>query len=482
MANYFLHSKVKTFEDFAMGGQSLSWGLVTLSLALIPHGSGHTMSLWESSTEMGVAVLWWPIIVGGAFIPILMFWLGPWMRKLKVETIPQAMGLLFGDKMRFLHCSVQIGTWTAIAMSETIATAGAIYGLCGGRLPFFPWCIGAAFVLMLLYIIFGGVLELVWVSTVNVAVMTIGSYLALICLGTWLAAHVGGYDGVLRAYTAIGEGWKFNLFNFSPKLMFQVVIPVAVLHICAGGVAQGMYIPLLSAKSDKDCRKGFWICSVTNVVTAFPWVIIALCGMAIPAFAKVGSKLVVIEVAMKAMPQWVYALLMVSLLTSVLSTGSAIIMGNSTVLLNDILKGACFPKMKDETRMKLMRPCILLCGLFAGVPALFAPILFPVFLWAFSFGIPLFIIFVFGLTWKRCVSGAWITIVVSYAVNFWWTFWTPSFAKGPLALNMYPVTIIAVVLGVVTFAILPGKVGLLREKDEESGSCCGAALAVEGEA
>ena len=250
--------------------------------------------------------------------------------------------------------------------------------------------------------------------------------------------------------------------------MFQVVIPVAVLHICAGGVAQGMYIPLLSARSDEDCRKGFWICGLTNVLTCFPWVIIAMCGMAIPAFASIGPKLIVMEVALKTMPQWVYALLMVSLLTSVLSTGSAIIMGNATVFVNDILKGACFPKMSDVTRMKLMRPMIIVCGLLAAVPALFAPILFPVFLWAFSFGIPLFVIFLFGLIWKASKSAAWITLIVTYVVNFWWTFATPAWAQGPWALNMYPVTVCSVVLGVVLFAILPGEPGLLRQIREGS--------------
>ena len=462
LANYFLHSKVKTMVDFSMGGQSLTWGLVTLAMALIPHGSGHTMSLWESSALLGAAVLWWPIIVGGAFIPIMMFWTGPWLRSLKVETVPQAMGLLFGSRMRYLHCAIQISTWTAIAMAETLATAGAIYGLCGGVLPYFPGCIILAFILMVGYIIFGGVLELVWISTINVIVMTVGSYLALFSLGLWLAANWGGWDGILNTYAQANELWKFDLFNFSPEIIFQVVIPVAVLHICAGGVAQGMYIPLLSARSDEDCRKGFWICSLTNVVTCFPWVIIAMVGMAIPAFAAIGPKLIVMEVALKTMPQWIYALLMVSLLTSVLSTGSAIIMGNATVLVNDILKSACFPNMKDETRMKLMRPMILVCGLLAAVPALFAPILFPVFLWAFSFGIPLFVIFLFGLVWKTSRPAAWITVVVTYIVNFWWTFATPAWAQGPWALNMYPVTVCSLVLGIVLFAILPGEAGLLK--------------------
>lgn len=469
LANYFLHSRVKTMFDFSMAGKTLPWTLVTLSLALIPHGSGHTMSLWESSVNLGAAVFWWPIIVGGAFIPIMMFWTGPWMRKLEVETIPEAMGLLYGDKMRFLHSSIQVATWTAIAMAETLATAGAIYGLSGGALDYNPGCIGLAFFLIIGYIIFGGVLELVWISTINVIVMTVGQYLALFFLGTWLAANAGGWEGVLASYAKVDQLWKFDLFNFSPELLFQVVIPVAVLHICAGGVAQGMYIPLLSAKSDEDCRKGFWVCGLTNVITCFPWVIIALAGMAIPAFAAVGPKLIVMEVALKTMPQWVYALLMVSLLTSVLSTGSAIIMGNATVLVNDIFKKACFPKMSDETRLKLMRPTILLCGLLAVVPAFFAPILFPVFLWAFSFGIPLFMIMLFGLVWKTSKSAAWITVVVTYIVNFWWTFATPEWASGPWALNMYPVTVCSIVLGVVLYAVLPGEPGLLKRiADKES--------------
>ncbi|MBP2654782.1 MAG: sss: transporter, solute:sodium symporter family [Firmicutes bacterium] len=462
LANYFLHSRIKNIVDFSMAGRSLNWGLVTLALALIPHGSGHTMSLWESSSVLGAAVLWWPIIVGGAFIPIIMFWTGPWMRKLRVETIPEAMGQLYGDNMRSLHCVIQIATWTAIAMAETLATAGAIYGLSGGILSYNPGCIILAFLLMISYIIFGGVLELVWVSVVNVVVMTVGSYLALFFLGGWLVSNAAGWEGVLNTYAQVDQLWKFDLFNFSPEIVFTVIIPVAVLHIAAGGVAQGMYIPLLSARTDEDCRKGFWICSLTNVVTCFPWVIIALVGMSIPAFAAIGPKLIVMEVALKTMPQWVYALLMVSLLTSVLSTGSAIIMGNSTVFINDIIKRVIKPDMSDATRLKLMRPVITLCGLLAAVPALFAPILFPVFLWAFSFGIPLFMIMLFGLVWKTSRTAAWITIIVTYIVNFWWTFATPAWASPPWSLNMYPVTVCSIVLGVVLFAILPGEPGLLR--------------------
>ena len=62
-------------------------------------------------------------------------------------------------------------------------------------------------------------------------------------------------------------------------------------------------------------------------------------------------------------------------------------------------------------------------------------------------------------------AAAWITIVVTYIVNIYWTFWTPAFSLGtPLELNMYPVTICSVVLGIVLTAILPGTPGLRTKK------------------
>lgn len=467
LAHYFLHSKVKTITDFALAGKALPWTLVTLSLALIPHGSGHTMNLWEASSELGAAVYWWPIIVGGAFLPILMFWTGPWLREMGVETVSQAFGRIYGKHMYSVHAVITPGCWVAISMAELLAIAGAINGLTLGALPYNPWCIVVAFVLIISYIIFGGLLELVWISAINVIVMTVGGFLGLFFLGGWLAANANGWEGIQRAYEAVDQATKLDMFNFSPGVIFKVIIPVAVLHIFAVGVMQGPYMPLLSARSDEDCRRGFWICGLVNLITAFPWVIIAMVGMAIPEFAAGGPKLIVMEVGTKTMPTWVFALLMVSLLTSVLSTGSAFILGNANVIVNDIIKRTLYPQMTDETRLKITRPVIFLYALAASVPAMFAPVLFPVFLWTFSFGIPLFVILVFGLVWKVSKSAAWTTIIATYIVNFWWTFWTPSWAEGPWALNMYPVTVCSIGLGIITFALFPGEKGKLRQIREE---------------
>lgn len=463
----YLRGKVNNLEEF-QGKNALGWVPVALGLTLIPLGSGHTMSLWEASAGMGASVLWWAMIVGGVFLPIMMLWLGPWLRHMNVETFPEGLEKLFGVEMRYLQGCTNVFTWSGIAMAETLATAAAIYGLTGGQLAYSPWCILAAFLLILAYVIFGGVLQYSFVSTVNAIVMIIGSYLALFMVGGWITAHAMGWQGVIDFYASNGQMWKFGVFKFSTPLLFQMIIPVFVLHVSAAAVNQGTYIPMLAAKTDADCRKGVFAAAGINGISSFPWVIMGLVAMSLPAIAKVGPKLSVIELALKTLPAPIVGLLMVCLLAATLSTGASVMIGNSTIIVNDVFKRALWPDMSDATRMKLMRPMIIVCGIIACVPAFFVPIIFPVFLWCFSFGIPIFVIYFIGMVWKRSKTAAWITVLVTFAVNMIWTFATPSWATGPWAINMYPVTACSIILGIVTNLILPGEVGWRRSKEHQA--------------
>jgi SSS family solute:Na+ symporter len=460
---FYFRGRVKNMDDFTKGGQTLSWVMVSCGLALIPLGSGHTMSLWEASAGLGASVLFWPVIVGGVFLPLLMLWFGPWIRDLGVNTFPEALEKLYGKKMGYLHGCVSVASWTGISMGETLAAGGAIYGLTGGAVPYFPWCIVIAFILIMVYVIFGGILQYSMVSVVNATVMIVGSYIAMFLVGGWLTAHAAGWEGITNFYSKANELWKLEMFRFSPQLFFEIIIPVSVLHITAAAVTQGMYIPLLSAKSNQECRKGVFLAAFINGLSSFPWVIMALIAMTIPAIAAGGAKLSVINLAIKTLPPPIVGLLMICLLAATLSTGSSVMLGNATIICDVILKRACFPKMSGETQLKAIRPIIIICGLMACVPALFVPMIFPVFLWCFSFGIPIFVIWIIGMLWKTSNTAAWITVLVTYLVNFIWTFATPSWAPQPFDLNMYPVTVCSVVLGVGLNLFLPGDTGLLRK-------------------
>jgi len=477
--------KVKSAHDFTKSSQGLSWVMIAFAFTLIPLGAGHTLSLWESAPSLGASVMWWGIVTGGIFLPIMMLWLGPIVRQSGANNIPEILEGVIDKTFGRLNAGVNIATWTGIGASETLATATALYGLGGyrleGHLPGNPfvWCTLFALVLIIIYVIFGGILQMAMLNVVNAIVMIAGSYTALALLGGWLAANVGGWEGVKGLYESMGTVDMLSSYNLgNGGMWFQVIIPVAVLHITAGAVGQNMNSPFFAARSDADCRKGVFLGTFFNITASVPWIVMALTAAAITQAPKLqhllanlidnpnAGKLNPIELALTALPAPIVGLLMVTLLCATLSTGGATIMANANILTNEIFKKSLKPDMSEETRFKLMRVSIVICGLFFALPAFLNAVIFPVFLWCFSFGIPVFIIYIMGLKVRRNTTAAWITIIVAYAVNFFWTFaldkippmyeWAAGIFGGAFTLNMYPVTIVSVILGIILPLVLPG--------------------------
>lgn len=471
--------RVKSASDFVNASGQLSWVMVTFAFVLIPLGSGHTISLWESAPTYGASVMWWGIVTGGVFLPLMMLWFGPWARRTGLNTIPQILEKIFGTKYSRLWSACVVATWTGIGAAETTATGAAIYGLSEGVIDFFPWCILIALILIVLYVYFGGMLQMAWLNVVNSIVMLVGSYLGMFMLTTWLAANLGGWSGVMDIFDSMGKSDMLSNMNLTDSGVWTtVIIPVTVLHCAAGVVAQNMNSPFFAAESEKACRKGVFIGAGINALASIPWIVMALIVVADLSPGGTGvimanvaesdiSKLAPITLALTALPKPIVAVMMISLLAATLSTGGATVMANANVLTNDIIKVAWKPNMTDKTNLKVTRAMILVCAALFAFPALSNAVIFPVFLWCFSFGIPVFVVYFMGLKFRSSPMAAWITTMVAFAVNFIWTFWTPSWAASSniWGLNMYPVTVVSLVLGVIlSLAPLPGsKPGLLAK-------------------
>ncbi len=125
----WLRKKVKSGSDFVTGGGTVAWPLVAAGFVLAPLGSGHTLSLWESSADMGAAVLWWAIMSGGIFVPLFLLWFGPWFRRLQVQTFPEGMGKIFGEKIGWMISAVFPAQLIGICIAEVSATAAALFGM-----------------------------------------------------------------------------------------------------------------------------------------------------------------------------------------------------------------------------------------------------------------------------------------------------------------------------------------------------------------
>lgn len=457
--------RVKSGSDFVTGGGALAWPLVMAGFVLAPLGSGHTLSLWESSAQMGAAVLWWGIISGGLMIPMFLLWFGPWFRRLNVQTFPEGLGKIFGEKIGWLISAVFPAQLLGICIAEVSATATAFYALGGGAIPFNPHCILLAVGLTILYIVAGGLMQAAWMNLFNATMLILGSFAAVFAVGSWLSGR-GGWESIANFYVNAGTPWKTTLFNFSPEVMFSLIFPCIILVVFMQSASQVQNQPMLLARSEADIRRGTFWAAFINSMAAYPWVILALVGMAIPAIAAKGAMLSVPELALMALPSWMVGILMIALLAATLSTTGGLILASSHIIVHDIFKRAVNPKMSDGAFLKLTRAMILVCAVLVVIPALKQANILSIFMWTFSFAIPVFGVYLIGMLWKVNKVAAWVTILTGYAANFLWTFARPAWVPAHFTLNVYPTIFVTVVLGIALNLVLPGKPGYLRQMKE----------------
>lgn len=459
--------KVKSSGDFTaatgaggMGG----WFVVMCTFVLIPLGSGHSMSLWEMATVggMGAGALLWAIAVGAIFLPIMMLFFGPLVRRTGFKTIPEITKAMYGRAFGWIHAAVASSSLSGIIAAELIGTGVAIYTLSGGAVQLSPAII-IAFVFALLYIFFGGILQMAWINIANAIMLIAGSFAAVIGMAVWVGKNVeNGFAGIAEIYATNPELDAGNLNQYTnaldPTIIMSIIIPVALMHLCSIAISQGHNLPFFAARSQKDIRKGVYLASVINAMSAVPWVLIGLVAFALPAVVQAAApevgKLIVPVAALQMLPNWLTGLLMISLLSATLSTAGAITLGAAQQITTNIIKDALFPKMSDKTELWLIR---IMCVVYLVVclfMALNLPVIMPVFFFCFMLNIPIFFCYITGMFITINRATCYITLIGGYIVAFWWTFAPPSGMPFPLGDTTWAVIVISALLGLVLPLIL----------------------------
>jgi len=466
--SFFLRKKVKSGSDFVTGNK-MAWPLVTAAFVLAPLGSGHTLSLWEASAGMGASVLWWGMISGGIFVPLFLLWFGPWFRRMNAKTFPEAMGKIFGRKIGWLISAVFPAQLIGICIAEVTATATAFYALGGGEFPLRN-CIYLAVGFTIIYIVVAGLMQVAWMNLFNAIMLVVGSFVAVFFTGSWLSKR-GGWESISGFYSEAGTAFKTSILHFSPDVIYGIMFPCLILLVFMCSASQAQCQPMLLAKSESDIRRGVFWASFINSMVTYPWVILALVGMSIPAIATLqdAAKLAVPELALLALPPWMVGILMIALLSATLSTTAILILASSHIIVHDIFKGVVNPKMSDRSFLLFTRIMILVCAVLVIIPALKLTLMLPIFFWTFSFAIPVFGAYLIGMLWKVNRVAAWTTILAGYAANFLWTFASPTWLPEAISNNVvYPTTIATVLFGVVMNLILPGDPPYIRKLDAEA--------------
>ena len=352
----------KTGEDLFLGGRSLTWGFIGLSLfasnisstTLVGlAGAAYTTGIVQSVYEWGAAIPF--AILAMIYVPLYL--------RSKITTIPEFLELRFDRRARVFFSLV------TIVASILIDTAGSLYAGALVIQIFFPWielwqtCAALALITGI-YTAIGGLKAVVYTDAIQAVILIFGctalSYLLFEKLDfSWanlVAAAPEGHFSVVKPLDDEGLPWLGLLLGV-PMLGFWYV-------------ATNQYITqrVLGAKDIQHARWGIMLAGALKFLPLF---IMVLPGaMAISIYPEiVNSDMVFPTIVIETLPVGLIGLVLAGLISAIMSSISSTLNSASTLVVVDFIQ----PKNPNLTDAETVRASRMATIFFMLVAAVWAP-------------------------------------------------------------------------------------------------------------
>lgn len=443
--------------SFAFAGGGLPASLVGITLALTLLGSAHNWGTCQNAASMGVIAVWFGIACAVMMVVITQV-TGPWIRRTGAKTVGEFLGHIFGKKPGIMISSVNAALGIAMTCLEVETIAVTLSFLTGWE---YTTCAVIGGILAMLYVLLAGMKEIAWLNLLNAIVMYVALIVVFVCLCFELP---GGWDAVQSTVEANPDtAWFTSIFGNS-ALIIGFAIPNALGASLFHGMAQTGYQPVATAKSNKEVKKSLWYAGPINGCFCIIPALIGLAAFSIIAYRDAGSMMMTPAMIIDLLPKPVVALLAAGFLGVDLSSFAVMALAPATCISHDMYT-LYKPDASEQTKTKMSRVLILVIGIISILICNFQPAPVDMVNWIFSFGVPVFVMAVIGIWWKRSEKAAVITFIVSWiAVCVWSTFGLQN-QLGWVNFNVNYISLIfALVVGVITTAVLPGKKGLFVGK------------------
>lgn len=295
--------------------------------------------------------------------------------------------------------------------------------------------------------------EVSWLNMINAVFMYAALIIALIAMFIYLPGN--GWADVEANLTSMSNGWMLDIFG-NKDLIIGFAIPTIFCTSLFQGVFQMGLQTCIAAKDVKSVKKSMWLAGPINGCFCIIPALLGMAALALGYFDKTGSAMFMTPVMMlEVLPHWIVALICASFLGALLSTFAMISLCPATIFAYDLYAGLYKKDATEKTR--IMRIMIVIVGILAIILANFQPTVVTTINWIFTWGVPMFVMLVIGLCWRRNTTAAIITFFVSWIANILWV--TCGLMEKLNMINFHQVylcTIISVVLGLILTAILPG--------------------------
>ncbi|MCM3240362.1 sodium:solute symporter family protein [Heyndrickxia oleronia] len=345
--------KVKTGEDFLMGGRGLSLPLLIGTTIATLVGTGSSMGAVGFAYTNGWAGALYG--VGGSIGMFLLILLFADVRKYNFVTYSEELSFYFGAN------KIVKGLASILLYIASIGWLGA--HIMGGAL-YLSWITGLDPLIakiitacgFAIYTFIGGYLAVVYTDTIQGVIL----FLGFIMLTILSVVKIGGYGELSsqlpnEMVSLLGIG-KLGII---PAISLAVVIAVGVL------ATPSYRHRIYSSKNTLTVKKGFFISGILFVVfSLFPSIIGMSAHLMNP---NIESGYAFPYLATEVFPLWIGAIILTAGLSATMSSGSSDFIAAVAILLSDVYQVFTGKNLKKEHMVKYSRFALVLTLIIAFV-------------------------------------------------------------------------------------------------------------------
>jgi len=393
--------RIHSTEDFHLCGRKLGRLPASLSLAATEFSGSGMIGGAGLVYAIGLSGIFWTYSAIPAYIFLGIF-VAPKLRRLKLTTIPEYIGMKFGVDTQRLTAVLEIVESVAFVAVQILVSALLLSALFDLTIVQSSIIITAVFAI---YTMMGGLWAVVWTDALQYVVLMTGVIVAVV-----LALNaVGGVDGL---HSSLPK----EHFSFS-ELGLWTPLAWGALALYSYGVDQAYVQRALAAKDAATARFAYIFTGCNYVVFGGCVAILGLtAAVLVPGLESQDDALP--QLVAQVLPEGVRALIMTAVMAATMSTSSSFLAGASSMAIQDLYepmfgKGASEERQVFHSRVVtavLAAAALVISLVFPGVVSLvvFATLVAPA---------AIFIPFIMSIFWDRTPANAgfWAILVSAIA-------------------------------------------------------------------
>lgn len=338
--------KVKTEKDFSVGGRTIGSALITGTIVGTLVGGSSTIGTAQLAFQYGFNAWWFTLGAGIACLILGVFLAAP-LRASGASTGPGFLALTYGERARF-YATMFSSVGIFLNIIAQVLAAVALFTSILHTDPFFSAIV--AVILIIGYVIFGGVWGTGYVGTIKVFLL----YLSMFTAGLLALSLAGGVQGIKTLYPPFP--W-FSLFGrgVAKDLAggFSLVVGVLSTQTCLQAIFSG--------RDMAASKLGALISAVIIPPIGLAGIIVGLYMRA--NFPAINASEALPLFILNYLPPWMGGISIAALLISIIGTGAGLVLGISTMLSQDLYRRLINPQASDRAVLFFSRLSIIVIAL-----------------------------------------------------------------------------------------------------------------------